>query len=62
MWIKTVWIRHPVRLELTREGLLVKLTIHYTIWGALERGEYNSLQCLDHDNDYNNNNNASDQK
>ena len=26
-------MRHPMRLELTREGLLVKLTNHYTHWG-----------------------------
>ena len=27
MWRKTVWIGHPMRLELTRESLLVYLTI-----------------------------------
>ena len=26
---------YPVRLELTREGLLVKLANHYTTWGTL---------------------------
>ena len=35
MWHKPVWIGHPMRLELTREGLLVYLANHYTTWGTL---------------------------
>ena len=31
MWHKAEWIGHPMRLELTRLGLLVKLTNRYTI-------------------------------
>ena len=35
MWHKAEWIGHPMRLELTRVGLLVKLANHYTTKGAL---------------------------
>ena len=30
MWHKAEWMEHPMRLELTRVGLLVKLANHYT--------------------------------
>ena len=35
MWHKAIWKGHPMRLELTRVGLLVKLANHYTTRGAL---------------------------
>ena len=35
MWHKADWMGHPMRLELTLAGLLVKLANHYTTWGAL---------------------------
>ena len=39
MWHKAIWKGHPMRLELTRIGLLGELANHYTTWGAL----YNSF-------------------
>ena len=35
MWHKAIWRGHPMRLELTRVGLLVELANHYTTRGAL---------------------------
>ena len=35
MWHKAIWKGHPMRLELTRIGLLVELANHYTTRGAL---------------------------
>ena len=35
MWHKAEWMGHPMRLELTRVGLLVKLANRYTTKGAL---------------------------
>ena len=35
MWHKTEWMGHPMRLELTRVDLLVKVANHYTTKGAL---------------------------
>ena len=44
MWHNAEWMVHPIRLELTREDLLVKLAIHYTTRGArlhhLRRPDY----------------------
>ena len=37
MWHKAEWIGHPMRIELTRVGLLVKLANRYTTRGALRR-------------------------
>ena len=34
VWNKTIWKGHPMRLELTRVGLLVELANHYTTRGA----------------------------
>ena len=34
MWHKAEWIGHPMRIELTRVGLLVKLANRYTTKGA----------------------------
>ena len=34
-WHKADWMGHPMRLELTLAGLLVKLANHYTTRGAL---------------------------
>ena len=34
MWHKAEWMGHPMRLELTLAGLLVKLANHYTTRGA----------------------------
>ena len=34
MWHKAIWNGHPMRLELTRVGLLVELANHYTTRGA----------------------------
>ena len=34
MWHKAEWMRRPMRLELTRVGLLVKLANRYTTKGA----------------------------
>ena len=38
MWHKAIWKGHPMRLELTRVGLLVELANHYTTKGAYPRG------------------------
>ena len=35
MWLKAEWMGHPMRLELTRVALLVKLANHYTTKGDL---------------------------
>ena len=35
MWPKAAWMGHPMRLELTRVGLLVELANRYTTRGAL---------------------------
>ena len=35
MWHKAIWKGHPMRLELTRIGLLAELANHYTTRGAL---------------------------
>ena len=35
MWHKAIWKGHPMRLELTRVGLLVQLANHYTTRSAL---------------------------
>ena len=34
MWNKAIWKGHPMRLELTRVGLLVELANYYTTRGA----------------------------
>ena len=34
MWHKAKWMGHPLRLKLTRIGLLVKLANRYTTKGA----------------------------
>ena len=34
MWLKAEWMGHPMRLELTRVDLLVKLANRYTTKGA----------------------------
>ena len=34
MWHKAEWMGHPMRLELTRVGLLVNVANHYTTKGA----------------------------
>ena len=34
MWQKAIWKGHPMRLELTRVGLLVELANHYTTRGT----------------------------
>ena len=39
MWHKAIWKGHPVRLELTRVGLLVQLANHYTTRGAIVEGD-----------------------
>ena len=41
MWHKAIWKGHPMRLELTRVGLLAELANHYTTRGSLS--EYMSL-------------------
>ena len=38
MWLKAIWKGHPMRLELTRVGLLVELANHYTTRGAWSSG------------------------
>ena len=37
MWYKADWFGHPMKLELTLAGLLVKLANHYTTRGAHPR-------------------------
>ena len=52
MWHKAIWKGHPMRLELTRVGLLVELANHYTTTGAFTRvvgGAHNKYQ-LAHSN------------
>ena len=34
MWHKAIWKGHPMRLELTRVGLLAELANHYTTRGS----------------------------
>ena len=36
MWHKAEWMEHPMRLELTSVGLLVKVANHYITKGALQ--------------------------
>ena len=43
MWHKAIWKGHPMRLELTRVGLLVELANHYTTKGA---SETRTMLCL----------------
>ena len=40
MWHKVEWMGPPMRLELTRVGLLVKLANRYTTKGALRACVY----------------------
>ena len=42
MWHKAEWIGHPMRIELTRVGLLVKLANRYTTKGARSSENNNS--------------------
>ena len=37
MYHKAAWIGHPMRIELTRVGLLVYLANHYTTRGTREQ-------------------------
>ena len=37
MWHKAEWIEHPIRLEVTRKGLLVYLANNDTTRGASNR-------------------------
>ena len=48
MWHKAIWKGHPMRLELTRVGLLVELANHYTTRGASETlyVSLSKLHCL----------------
>ena len=46
MWHKAIWKGHPMRLELTRVGLLVELANHYTTRGTYDDDDDND------DNDY----------
>ena len=43
MWHKAEWIGHPMRIELTRVGLLVKLANCYTIKGAQQGQSYRAF-------------------
>ena len=43
MWHKAIWKGQPMRLELTRVGLLVELANHYTTRGALSPSVYNNI-------------------
>ena len=36
MWHKGIWIGHPLRRELTREGLLVSFDNRYTTRGTFQ--------------------------
>ena len=40
MWHKAIWKEHPMRLELTRVGLLVELANHYNTRGAFPDGNF----------------------
>ena len=44
MWHKAEWRGRPMRLELTRVGLLVYLANRYTTRGALYGIDYSNLQ------------------
>ena len=44
MWHKAEWMGRPVRLELTRVGLLVKLANRYTTRGAPHRNYYSRTE------------------
>ena len=46
MWHKAIWNGHPMRLELTRIGLLVELANHYTTRGASELTAWQSLKSV----------------
>ena len=41
MWYQAVWMGHPIRLELTREGLLILIANHYTTRDALQHHSSN---------------------
>ena len=53
MWHKGDWMGHPMRLELTPAGLLVKLANHYTTRGAPLRFWMDTLNFLDFLGDWN---------
>ena len=40
MWHKAVWMEHPIRTELTRDGLLVYLANHHTTKGDQLKSKY----------------------
>ena len=44
MWHKAEWIGHPMRIELTRVGLLVYLANRYTTKGAHMLTENNNAR------------------
>ena len=46
MWHKAIWKGHPMRLELTRVGLLAELANHYTTRGAFSHWVWQSLGNL----------------
>ena len=46
MWHRAIWKGHPMRLELTRVGLLVEHANHYTTRGAFGHAIYALAQFL----------------
>ena len=46
MWHKAEWMGRPMRLELARVGLLVKLANRYTTRGATRRPSYVIYKAL----------------
>ena len=45
MWHQAEWMGHPMILELTRVGLLVKLANRYTTRGASSLMNANNVKC-----------------
>ena len=43
MWHKAEWMGHPMRLELTRVGLLVQFANRYTTRGAQSRIQFANI-------------------
>ena len=46
MWHKAIWKGHPMRLELTRVGLLAELANHYTPRGACNSSSSDKISAL----------------
>ena len=48
MWYKLGWMGHSVRLDLTREDLLVSLANHYTTLSAYKGSNYKENDVINY--------------